>query len=152
MGSGSSSSSPSPNNSPVPSAIAHPYPQYPGSHSGLDVGSLAPPPAAPHGPRSPAQASTHSRTPSPSTPNLDPYIMGSSGASGFELQNGMNSMHLHEDMSRGSSTVYEDNSRSYVGPSAKALGKRKVIEEELSERWSFILEPSICKLIFLALF
>jgi hypothetical protein len=141
MGGGSSSASPSPNHSPVLSAIAHPHPQHPGSHSGFDVSSLAPPPPAPHGPRSPAQASTHSRTPSPSTPNLDPYVMGSSGVSAFDLQNGMDAMHLHTDMSRSSSAAYEDDGRSYIKPSAKALGKRKVVEEEPPEGRLLLVLP-----------
>ncbi|KAF9460486.1 hypothetical protein BDZ94DRAFT_1266034 [Collybia nuda] len=129
-GGGGSSTVSSPNHSPVLSAIAQPYPQAPILHSGIDAGTLAPPPAAPHGPRSPAQASNHSRTPSPSTPILDPYGMESFRDSGFDLHSGLNSMHLQNNELRGPPLTYDNDGQSYVGPSAKALGKRKVVEEE----------------------
>jgi len=74
--------------------------------------NLAPPPAAPHGPRSPAQMSTHSRTPSPGTPNLEPHMNGDDD--------------IHDSLS-----LYGSDDDHYLPkPSAKALGKRKVVEAE----------------------
>lgn len=127
-GGGSSSSSPSRSNSPLPPALTH--------HPHTEGNSLAPPPPAPHGPRSPAQINTHayprSRTPSPATPILDAHTMGSSGVTNFDLQNGITSLRIRHDYSR--STYDEGDSRSPVKPSAKALGKRKVIEDESPDR------------------
>jgi len=89
------------------------------SESDIDTSSLsqnlAPPPAAPHGPRSPIPISLHSRTPSPPTPKLEPYL------------NGLSS---YDHDGRGSMNGYENEDDQPSKPSAKALGKRKVIEAD----------------------
>ncbi|KAF8154031.1 hypothetical protein B0H34DRAFT_720086 [Crassisporium funariophilum] len=123
-GGGSSSRSPSPSSrshSPQHPVLAHPRPHHlPLSESDLDPNlisqNLAPPPAAPHGPRSPAQASIHSRTPSPGTPQLGPQV------NGFDLHD---NFHMHSLNGQDDDDHHRSNK-----PSAKALGKRKVIEPD----------------------
>ncbi|KAG6882280.1 hypothetical protein C0995_015215, partial [Termitomyces sp. Mi166 len=101
------------------------------SHSELG-GGLAPPPPAPHGPRLPAQVvnaygSTYSRTPSPPTPVQDGYEV---------LQNGVAGMRLRKESvpSLARSSVYrreeDEEDEVPVKPSAKALGKQRVVEED----------------------
>jgi hypothetical protein len=139
-GTSSSSRSPSPSplsNTPPPATLAHPIPRHlPVSHSNLDPTSqsqnLAPPPAAPHGPRSPVQLSIDSRTPSPGTPN-HVTTTSSSGISATELQDGLNSIYISHDHLRSEAGV-DVEVRASVKPSAKALGKRKVIDAEEADR------------------
>lgn len=107
----------------TPSPLVHPFPHYLPPHSGTDTSALAPPPAAPHGPRYPTQGSVHSRTPSPGTP--DAKAMELSVVNGFDLQDGMSAMSVqHESVSPEG--FAEDDTRVSIRPSAKALGKRKV--------------------------
>ena len=84
--------------------------------------NLAPPPAAPHGPRSPAPISLHTRTPSPGPqglPRLDSYTNGHD---------------VYEDIQSPSLNGIGHDDPS-VQPSAKALGKRKLVEpDSLSDR------------------
>ncbi|KJA13530.1 hypothetical protein HYPSUDRAFT_122179, partial [Hypholoma sublateritium FD-334 SS-4] len=148
FGGGSSSRSPSPppqprrsrSRSPHHTAIAYRH-QHSNSHShslhshqpsepeidhGALGGSLAPPPAAPHGPRSPAQLSLHSRTPSP-TPRIEPYVYGNN--------NGSVNGHWGEYTDdRGVSEVRAEEEEveefTPIKPSAKALGKMKAVEPE----------------------
>lgn len=123
--------------------------------NGLDPSqSLAPPPAAPAGPRSPAQTSIGSRTPSPASPSLDTgsgledhhYINGLATHSGSrESFDGLDGSHARSE-SDDDDDMYEDkdwegdanqNFKTPVKPSAKALGKRKLIEAaEIEGVWS----------------
>lgn len=121
----SASSSPSPSHSPLLSALAHPFPHHLQPHSITDTSALAPPPAAPHGPRSLTQGSIHSRTPSPGTPDVN--AIEPSGVIGFDLQGGMNALSIRQETS-SSVSFDEDDTRTTVKPSAKALGKRKVVD------------------------
>jgi hypothetical protein len=117
------SSSPSTPNShpqtPQHLNLAQPHPQPPLSVVDNDPvflsQNLAPPPAAPHGPRSPAPISLHTRTPSPGPQGLD-------GRDGYE------------DIQSPSLNGFDHDYPS-VQPSAKALGKRKLVEPDgLSDR------------------
>ena len=150
FGRGSSSRSPSPppqprrsrSRSPHHTAIAYRH-QHSNSHShslhshqpsepeidhGALGGSLAPPPAAPHGPRSPAQLSLHSRTPSP-TPRIEPYVYGNNIGTvngqwnEYADDGGASEVRVSED---------EDEEEEFtpVKPSAKALGKMRAVEPE----------------------
>ncbi|TRM68626.1 hypothetical protein BD626DRAFT_482304 [Schizophyllum amplum] len=94
--------------------------------------SLAPPPAAPHGPRSPS-IQHHSRTPSPATPpHMNAAATGSSTyGQPKNVLDGFSSLSL----GRHPSTATEggDSIAIVVEPSEKALGKRRVEEPEASE-------------------
>ncbi|KAJ3498602.1 hypothetical protein NLJ89_g10199 [Agrocybe chaxingu] len=79
--------------------------------------------AAPHGPRSPVQVS-HSRTPSPGTPKLEPQVNGY-GHDGYGHDEDVQSLN-----GVGGARDQEDYDYTPVKPSAKALGKRKVVEPE----------------------
>lgn len=78
-------------------------------HSDVSAAQTLAPPPAPHGPRSPTQASVHSRT---SSPNVELTIA--------TLANGSDSY----------SSSSDDSVETPIKPSAKALGKRRVIEAE----------------------
>ncbi|GLB44656.1 putative VHS domain containing protein [Lyophyllum shimeji] len=138
LAAGRAAGSSSPSRSRSPSPEPAPQPRHPHTHTGSEIGSLAPPPPAPNGPRSPAQinthAYTHSRTPSPATPVLDNVVP--SGVNGFEIQNGMAHLRVRHDapvsVSSRSSTYDE---YTPIKPSAKALGKRKAAEEDLVENF-----------------
>lgn len=125
---GSTSRSPSPSppssDSPHRSALAQPRPHHISSADNdfEPAHTLAPPPAAPHGPRSPGQLSTQSRTPSPT---LEPYT----ATNGYDhhLHEDVNSLYLQRDYSP-TPRNYDDGGGYPEGPSAKALGKRKVVE------------------------
>lgn len=97
--------------------------------------SLAPPPAAPAGPRSPAQTSLGgSRTPSPATPSLD-STHGSDGYHERARQDASNDLigqHLEYDDIEPEDLNDEEeyNEPTPLKPSAKALGKRKVVDKE----------------------
>jgi hypothetical protein len=90
--------------------------------------SLAPPPHAPHGPRSTAQMSLSSRPTSPVTANQ--LSRSSSICSSEEVD--VAAIENSRVENEVQSSVYEQ-------PSAKALGKRKVIEaEELNGMFQFL--------------
>lgn len=132
----SSSRSPSPSRrsqsrSPPSSVMAHPMPHHnPFMHSDPSSQMLAPPPAAPHGPRLPAQ---YSRTPSPGTPSFDPNPTASSGVNGVDTHSNSNNMRIRDGKSR-SSVLYENEEvKAPIRPSEKALGKRRVVESMVFE-------------------
>ncbi|KAF9556442.1 hypothetical protein CPC08DRAFT_820448 [Agrocybe pediades] len=130
---GGSSRSPSPSSrppSPRPPVSLHTRPHHLNlSEAGSEVDlntvggqNLAPPPAAPHGPRSPAPVSVanQSRTPSPGTPVLEPPYTNGIG-------------YAYGDRDRDDSlSMYASDEDEHLPPkpSAKALGKRKVVEPE----------------------
>ncbi|KAH7882143.1 hypothetical protein F5I97DRAFT_1817699 [Phlebopus sp. FC_14] len=82
---------------------------------------LAPP--HPLGPRSPAQVVTQSRTPSPDRMTPRHSGNGSVDSSNEQILGGVERMHLADDSSND-----EEDINTPVRPSAKALGKRRVIE------------------------
>ncbi|KAL1721228.1 hypothetical protein EV715DRAFT_249065 [Schizophyllum commune] len=100
---------------------------------------LAPPPAAPHGPRSPS-SQHHSRTPSPATPPHPPNtltnlpILGQSHHH-HNILDGVASLSIGRhtpvaiEINEQCDTPIEPSSK----PSAKALGKRRQEEPEASE-------------------
>ncbi|KAJ7222469.1 hypothetical protein GGX14DRAFT_428833 [Mycena pura] len=147
-GGGSSSRSRSP--SPARAPVQHTPPNQP---QNVDVfpltqpqQSLAPPPAAPHGPRSPGVSL--SRTPSPGHPDAG-------AGAGAELANGLGAMrvggagvHTREHAATNGRGSFDTNGRGSIDerreayseddgderamqPSAKALGKRKVVADPL---------------------
>jgi hypothetical protein len=103
--------------------------------------ALAPPPPAPHGPRSPAQLSLPSRTPSPEwtggPPNGSPETSSLESVDS-EVQNGL-------ELSQDDGNISSEPAR----PSAKALGKRKVVQtEEPDGRLLFNNDPFALYLTF----
>ncbi|KAI0351610.1 hypothetical protein OH77DRAFT_1429431 [Trametes cingulata] len=143
----SPSTSPSPAPSlvitPTPSSIAHSHPLPPIPHPPAamnhqqpivpqaPIQSLAPPPPAPHGPRSP----THrSNTPSPERVPAPRAIRTSieSAQSASRLQPNKPRKESSEEWSD-----LDEEARTPVRPSAKALGKRKVVEPPPDEDRSF---------------
>lgn len=92
--------------------------------------SLAPPPPAPHGPRSPAQLSLPSRTPSPATPSHRHSRTNSLRSIEGGIQNGLDNLHLNKITMLES----DDEIRTPIKPSAKALGKRKIVDSESTDR------------------
>lgn len=120
------------------SLVVAPTPQYPGAGLSISVNTavdtLAPPPAAPAGPRSPAQTSLGgSRTPSPASPSMD----STTGSEGY-----VERMRMKQEISSGVSgeDEYQDvneedlsdglEEEPLMKPSAKALGKRRVVEPD----------------------
>lgn len=130
-------------------------------------GTLAPPPAAPHGPRSPAVGVGagipglgvglgHSRTPSPTPRGVDvdselyqvqqsyqqqPNDLGSGTirvAPDFERESDDEEGHHRAWEVVDEPADDEGGGKTPIKPSAKALGKRKVIEETL-DREAFLL-------------
>ncbi|KAJ7233186.1 hypothetical protein C8J57DRAFT_1090708, partial [Mycena rebaudengoi] len=111
-------------------------------HASQPSQTLAPPPAAPHGPRSPGGGAGVglSRTPSPATPHHDAGIAGGAGSAGTaELANGMAGMRMHpreyagrgsleDERYRAGDDELDDDERP-VQPSAKALGKRPAVAD-----------------------
>lgn len=83
-------------------------------HSDAVTGTLAPPPSVPHGPRSPGQVSTHSRTPSPNTAPVEVEERDII----YHLDSGHNAV---------------DTGGTPALRSAKALGKQKAVETEQSD-------------------
>ncbi|KAJ6554041.1 hypothetical protein DFH09DRAFT_1280745 [Mycena vulgaris] len=149
-GGGSSSRSRSP--SPARGAVQHPLPSHPqvvGVAADLAFQTppavpgvpqtqqtLAPPPAAPHGPRLPGVGL--SRTPSPHPD------MGGAGSAAAELANGFGGMRVGgpreytassgrgslDEEGRGREAYLDDDvDERPMQPSAKALGKRKVVAD-----------------------
>jgi hypothetical protein len=135
----------------VPS-ITHPLPRIPGNNTqgtllntsathlspySAQNAALVPPPPAPHGPRSPILATLTSRTPSPErfisvpTPlsSSDHHSRTDSSASSKDyhaVHNGLDRLQI------ASGKVVpdddDDEATTPIKPSAKALGKRKVVE------------------------
>ncbi|KAJ2936193.1 hypothetical protein H1R20_g906, partial [Candolleomyces eurysporus] len=103
--------------------------------------NLAPPPNAPHGPRSPGQFSIRSRTPSLNGHDQIPH---SAATVNGHVYNGGEYHHRHQDSNSASyhqvygyrdeqpaddyGSIYEDEDGTPMRPSAKALGKRKVVD------------------------
>ncbi|KAI0668846.1 hypothetical protein C8Q78DRAFT_212551 [Trametes maxima] len=143
--SSSRSASPSPSTSPspapslvitpTPSSISHGHPLPPIPHQPASanhthpvaqqgsIQSLAPPPPAPHGPRSP----THrSNTPSPERASA-----GRAPRTSIESNQSAARQQATSKLRPESSEEWSDldeEARTPVRPSAKALGKRKVVE------------------------
>ncbi|KAH7911794.1 hypothetical protein BJ138DRAFT_1005899 [Hygrophoropsis aurantiaca] len=102
---------------PQINAINH-YPSPPAQTSTPTL--LAPPPPAPHGPRSPAQANLPSRTSSPERISARPSRSSSLDSEGDTLSHATQRMHLDGD---------DDEINTPIRPSAKALGKRRIVED-----------------------
>ena len=111
-------------------------------HLHSENNTLAPPPPAPHGPRLPssnAYSYSRSRSPSPVTPIIESYHRGSENIGAFELPVEIDTLHIHHNLhGRQSYDSYigVSEGQTPIKPSAKALGKRKVVEEDASERMS----------------
>ncbi|KAI9461993.1 hypothetical protein BJY52DRAFT_1185334 [Lactarius psammicola] len=156
LGSSSRSPSPSPSPSPKPPPIPipavlqphagqpHPLPPIPVQHQpnyAPTQPSLALPPPAPHGPRSPGLVLHRSHTPSPergglARPSLHAAVPNSAPPFSGEAPNGgalkpslgiIVSRKENEDEDEGGE---EEDIRTPIRPSAKALGKRRVVEAE----------------------
>ncbi|EGN94845.1 hypothetical protein SERLA73DRAFT_187914 [Serpula lacrymans var. lacrymans S7.3] len=130
----------SPKLSTVPShgyANSPPIPQL-----GTPTQLLAPPPPAPHGPRSPAQASVQSRTPSPERVSSRPSRKNSSDSDKGDYVIGLERLQIHDEY-YPLEEEEEDDVKTPIRPSAKALGKRKVIEqlEDTFDPSGFPYEP-----------
>ena len=120
----------------VPSPI-HPLPRVPPNlmpgtpslvqvtsqyyHSQANTPTLLAPPH-PLGPRSPAQIQGHSRTPSPDRMQR-PSGTDSPDSRGDPMLEGMERLHIENDLSE------DEEVHTPIRPSAKALGKRRVIED-----------------------
>lgn len=151
--------SPSPTDSPAVSfqqpayipSITHPLPRIPlsghtsnssSTHlSGYSTqnAALLPPPPAPHGPRSPAPNYISSRTPSPDRFNLPPtpdhHSRTDSSASSKDyhaMRNGLSGLQIVQSVPQNDDD--EDEVSTPIKPSAKALGKRKVVDVEEPDR------------------
>ena len=117
--------------------LAQPHPQHPpllvvDNDPVFLSQNLTHPPPAPHGPRSPAPISLHTRTPSPRPQGLD------LSTDGHDAYRDIQSPSLN-----GVGHDYPS-----AQPSAKALGKRKVVEpESVSDRKHNILFPNNFMLI-----
>ncbi|OBZ74920.1 TOM1-like protein 2 [Grifola frondosa] len=139
----SPSPSPSASPSPAPSLVVtpsnhghhHPLPPIPGHQSNHhhpapgsqgSIQSLAPPPPAPHGPRSPAHSTPRSRTPSPERGSLHHASRGSidNTPSTARQEVGVRRLRTGSD----DPSYLNDELKTPVRPSAKALGKRRVVE------------------------
>lgn len=167
-GSSSRTPSPSPTDSPAISfqqpayipSITHPLPRIPlsghtsnSSSTHLSAYStqnaaLLPPPPAPHGPRSPAQNHIPSRTPSPdrynSPPAPDHHSRTDSSASSRDyhaMRNGLSGLQIGQSLPRNDDD--DDEVSTPIKPSAKALGKRKVVEVEEPDRQFFSFSVGI---------
>lgn len=127
----------------VPSPI-HPLPRVPPNlmpgtpslvqvtsqyyHSQANTPTLLAPPH-PLGPRSPAQIQGHSRTPSPDRMQR-PSGTDSPDSRGDPLLESMERLHIENDLSE------DEEVHTPIRPSAKALGKRRVIEDaEACDAW-----------------
>ncbi|KAI0920434.1 hypothetical protein AcW1_002174 [Taiwanofungus camphoratus] len=113
---------------PIPThGAVHPIQQRPLGSQG-SIQSLAPPPHAPLGPRSPAYGLTQSRTPSPERSSMYQISHGSLENTPSAVVHDMSKLRLRENGLR------DEEYDTPVKPSAKALGKRKVIEPVESDR------------------
>lgn len=161
LGSSSRSPSPSPSPSPQPLPIPipavlqphagqpHPLPPIPIQHQpnyAPTQPSLALPPPAPHGPRSPGLVLHRSHTPSPergglarpslhvAAPNSAPPFSGEAPNGGaLKLSLGI-IVPRKENEDEGEDGEEEENIRTPIRPSAKALGKRRIVEAEEPDR------------------
>lgn len=107
----------------VPSAL--PLNQSPGHHYGSQANTptlLAPP--HPLGPRSPAQFVTTSRTPSPDRIPGRPSRDDSVDSDKEHISDLVERMNIEDDVSNS-----DDDLLTPIRPSAKALGKRRVVED-----------------------
>ncbi|KAH0834019.1 hypothetical protein J3R83DRAFT_11255 [Lanmaoa asiatica] len=107
----------------VPSALAQNQP--PGHYYGSQANTptlLAPP--HPLGPRSPAQGVTTSRTPSPDRIPGRPSGHGSVDSDNGHVLDVIERMNIEDDVSNS-----DDDLRTPIRPSDKALGKRRVVED-----------------------
>jgi len=162
-GSSSRSASPSPSPSPqpphhsVPAALQphagqpHPLPPIPVQYQpnyGAPQQSLALPPPAPHGPRSPGLVRSH--TPSPersgfgrssllaTVPN-PPLAHSEAPNGGLSKPKPLPLGIIVPDLDADGQDYEEEEIRTPIRPSAKALGKRRVIESEEADRKSYTL-------------
>ncbi|KAH9025575.1 hypothetical protein EDB85DRAFT_2149658 [Lactarius pseudohatsudake] len=147
----SPSPSPSPNPPPIPiPAVLQPHAGQPHLLPPIPVQqpnyaptqpSLALPPPAPHGPRSPGLVFNRSHTPSPErgglprpslhaavTPNSAPPF-SEDAPNGGALKPSLGIIVPRGD-NEGEDEDGEENTRTPIRPSAKALGKRRVVEAE----------------------
>jgi hypothetical protein len=158
LGSTSRSPSPSPSPSPqphfsIPAALQphagqpHPLPPIPVQYQpnyGAPQQSLALPPPAPHGPRSPGLVSHRSHTPSPERSGLGrPPLLATVPDDPSEAPNGgapkqtspLGILVPRRDADRDDNAGDVDGEiRTPIRPSAKALGKRRVVEAEEPDR------------------
>ncbi|KZT63220.1 hypothetical protein DAEQUDRAFT_734075 [Daedalea quercina L-15889] len=118
---------------PIPASTTTPtskHHQAPPISTQGSIQSLAPPPHAPIGPRSPAHSTGRSRTPSPERASLQQPVQRNSLDSIPES--------LARDMSKlrtqSKDDAGDDGPEAPVRPSAKALGKRRQIDPPESER------------------
>ena len=162
---GSSSRSPSPSPSPspqplfsIPAALQphvgqpHPLPPIPVQYQpnyGVPQQSLALPPPAPHGPRSPGLVMHRSHTPSPerggfgrssilgAVPN--PPLAHSEAPNGGVSKPTPPPLGVVVPRVDADGQEFEEEVRTPIRPSAKALGKRRVVETEEADRKSYTL-------------
>jgi hypothetical protein len=155
LGSTSRSPSPSPSPSPqphfsIPAALQphgqlHPLPPIPVQFQpnfGTPQQSLALPPPAPHGPRSPGLVTHRSHTPSPERGGLgrpsllatvpsEPLTPSDSPNGGVPKPTPLGIIVPRRDVDGdGGDRDGDENIRTPIRPSAKALGKRRVVEAE----------------------
>ena len=179
---GSTSRSPSPSPSPspqpphlsIPAALQphmgqpHPLPPIPVQVSyqqnyAAPQQSLALPPPAPHGPRSPGLATHRSHTPSPERGGFGRPLLGSipnAPLAPSEAPNGGVSKQISPSLGiivprkdaddEEEEDEDEEDIRTPIRPSAKALGKRRVIETEDPDRK--LLHPCQSKMLSLTVF
>lgn len=176
-GGGSSSRSPSPSPSPspqpphysIPAALQphagqlHPLPPIPVQYQpsyGAPQQSLALPPPAPHGPRSPGLVMHRSHTPSPERSGFgrsshlttvpNPPLASSEVPNGGASKPTPPPLGIVVPRIDADRQDYEEEIRTPIRPSAKALGKRRVVETEEADRKSDTLVA--LRLIILTLF
>ncbi|KAK2466594.1 hypothetical protein APHAL10511_000852 [Amanita phalloides] len=143
-----SSRSPSPSlrsNTPPRHAQSQPF-YHSRSQSSLDNQSqlLAPPPAAPHGPRSPI-ASLISRAPSSGISSNEQPLGAESPLLEVPIQNAIANMNLGDHPIYATGTV-DDGGDGEDGtparPSAKALGKRRLVEGVVSSNFNQLYQAN----------
>jgi hypothetical protein len=164
-GSSSRSASPSPSPSPqpphfsIPAALQphagqpHPLPPIPVQYQpnyGAPQQSLALPPPAPHGPRSPGLVMHRSHTPSPERSGFgrssvlatvpNPPLAPSEAPNGGVSKPTPPPLGIVVPRIDADGKEYkEEEIRTPIRPSAKALGKRRVVEAEEADRKSYTL-------------
>ena len=160
LGSTSRSPSPSPSSSPqpphfsIPAALQphgqpHPLPPIPVQYQpnyGAPQQSLALPPPAPHGPRSPGLVTHRSHTPSPERSGIGRSLHGNvpnDPLAPSEAPNGgvpkatlppLGIVVPRRKASGDDDKDDDENVRTPIRPSAKALGKRRLVEVEEADR------------------